>query len=529
MSIPPEKYYLNIGRAGDLKNPKERFVYRLLEIMPGFLIWLTLLAMIIASWLKPVWATIFIIAFSFYWLVRVAYFVFHLVASYRKMKRNLKINWLERLSALAKNDPAKNWLEIYQLIIFPIYKENWEIARTSFQALADSDFPKERMVVVLATEEKAGESAQVVAKNISQEFAAVFPHFLVTCHPQDLPGEIAGKGANGNWAARSAKEKIIDALSIPYENIIVSFFDIDTQVFPQYFSCLTYHYLTSKNPCRASFQPIPLYLNNLWEAPFFSRLVSFSNVFWQMLQQQRPEVIVTYSSHSMSFKALTEMDFWQDRVVCEDAGIFWKSYLFYDGEYKVVPLHYPLSMDSCVAKSFWGTVANQYKQQRRWAWGSEAIPYLLFGFLKNKNLPLKKKFNYPLLIIEGFWAWATNPLLILFLGWLPLLLGGEQFKSTVLAYNLPQTTQALMTLGMAGVVTSIVISALLLNPRPAWCQKRKKISMYLQWLFFPVTFIIFGAIPAIDAQTRLMLAKYLGFSVTEKARHFPNNPRNNII
>lgn len=522
MSIPLEKYYLNIGRASDLKDPKERFGYRLLEIMPGAFIWLTILAMIVVSWLKPVWAAIFIIAFAFYWLLRVAYFVFHLLASYRKMKRNLKINWLNRLDKL-------DWRDIYQLVIFPIYKEDLEVAQTSFQALADSDFPKERMIVVLATEEKAGESAQQVARNISQEFGSVFPHFLVTCHPQDLPGEIAGKGANGKWAARAAKEKIIDRLNIPYEKIIVSFFDIDTQVFSQYFSCLTYYYLTCKNPNRSSFQPVPLYLNNLWEAPFFSRVVSFSNVFWQMLQQQRPEVIVTYSSHSMSFRALVEMDFWQTRVVCEDAGIFWKSYLFYDGDYKVVPLHYPLSMDSCVAKGFWQTVSNQYKQQRRWAWGSEAIPYLLFGFWKNKKIPLKKKFHYPLLIIEGFWAWGTNPLLILFLGWLPLLLGGEQFKATILAYNLPQITQVLMTLGMAGVITCIVISTFLLNPRPAWCPKWKKISMFSQWLFFPVSFIIFGAIPAIDAQTRLMLAKYLDFSVTEKVRRFSNVPRDNII
>jgi cellulose synthase/poly-beta-1,6-N-acetylglucosamine synthase-like glycosyltransferase len=517
--IPADKYYVNIGRASDLPNPKERRLYRFLEMLPGFLVWLTLILMILLSWLKPFWAAFFIIIFCTYWLFRTTHFTIHLVAAYSKMKTNQKVNWLEKLNEL-KTESCQlkiNWQDIYHLVILPMYKESYEVVKDTMEALANCDYPKDKLIVVLGIEQRAGDFAKDLSARIEKEYKDEFFKFLLTCHPSNLSGEIAGKGSNETWMGKEAKTKVIDPEKIPYENIIVSCFDIDTQVFYQYFSCLTYHYLTCEKPLRSSFQPIPLYLNNFWEAPFFSRLVSAMNVFWQMMQQQRPEKVITYSSHSMPFFALAEMDFWQKNVVSEDAGIFWKAFLFYDGDYRVIPIHYPITMDAVVAPTFWRTVKNQYKQQRRWASGSEGIPYLLFGWLKNKKIPFSKGFSYAFLIMEGFWAWGTNAILILCLGWLPLMLGQGNFSSTVLAYNLPFITRNLMTLAMVGLFVCVIINTFL-TPKPKNFNLSKKISVIVQWIFFPVGLIIFGSFPSIDAQTRLMLGKYMGFWVTEKSR-----------
>ena len=213
------------------------------------------------------------------------------------------------------------------------------------------------------------------------------------------------------------------------------------------------------------------------------------------------------------------MDFWQTNVVSEDAGVFWKAFLFYGGDYQIIPIHYPVSMDSCVGGSTWQTIVNQYKQQRRWAWGSEGIPYLLFGFLKNKTISFHKKFNYSFLMIESFWAWGTNALLLLFLGWLPLWLGGLDFNNTLLSYNLPQAVQGLMTIALSGILVCVFVATLLLRFNPRAPAKRRNLLMIFQWIFLPFSLIIFGSIPAIEAQTRLMLGKYMGFWVTEKVRH----------
>src|SRR3989344_4075375 len=92
-----EKYYIDVGRASDLESVSERIIYRALEIMPGFLAWLTLILMVVFSWVKPAWAAYFIIAFCFYWFLRIGHFSFHLIASYRQMAKNLKMDWLKKL------------------------------------------------------------------------------------------------------------------------------------------------------------------------------------------------------------------------------------------------------------------------------------------------------------------------------------------------------------------------------------------------------------------------------------------------
>lgn len=80
--------------------------------------------------------------------------------------------------------------------------------------------------------------------------------------------------------------------------------------------------MSVNNPYRSSYQPIPVYHNNIWSAPFFSRVAAASNTFWQMMMQIRPEMLVTYSSHSMTFKALVDIGFWSTKMVSEDSRIF---------------------------------------------------------------------------------------------------------------------------------------------------------------------------------------------------------------
>jgi cellulose synthase/poly-beta-1,6-N-acetylglucosamine synthase-like glycosyltransferase len=424
------------------------------------------------------------------------------------MKKNLRIYWLN----LAKR--FRDFEKIYHLIVLPFYKEGKEIIESSLNSILNLNYPKEKIIIVLAVEERGGEKAKKVAKEIEEKFSKKFYKFFVFFHPENLPGEIKAKGANVNFAIEKVKKEVEE---IDPENIIFSVFDADTRPYPEYLGLLTYHYLKLKKEGNICFQPIPVYTNNVWQAPSFSRVIATSNTFWQMMQQERPEQLVSYSSHSIPFKTILEVGY-PKNVVSDDSRIFWKLYLLKNGNFKAVPLFYPVSMDAVLGKNLWRTIINQYKQQRRWAWGAENIPFLFFGFLKNKKISLLKKIKNSIIVLEGFWSWAVASLLIFFLGWLPAIIGGGKFKETVFGYGLPKITRNLMAISSSGMILCAILSLLILPKIPGKIGILKKLSIFLQWLLLPITLILFGSIPALDAQTRLLLGKYLGFWTTEKFR-----------
>lgn len=502
--------YFKVGRASELTG-SDRAIYRAFEMLPGILSWGTLILVVILSIWKPVAAAYFIIAFDLFWLLKTAYLSIHLRHNWKRLKHNMSVNWPEMLSKLKHE-------RIIHLIVLPFYKEGLDVVEQSIRGILDNQYDKKKFALVLAKEERAGSEASEVAEIIRSKYADKFGYFLTTSHPKDIPGEMAGKGSNIAYATEQARKLILDKQQIPYRDVIVSAFDVDTVPYKQYFSCVTWHFLTVPDPYKVSFQPVPFYNNNIWQAPVLSRVAAGSSTFWQMMQQERPEKLATFSSHSVSFQALYEIDYWQKNMVSEDSRIFWNLFLAHNGDYSVVPISYPVSMDANVAPTFWQTAKNVYKQHRRWTYGAENLPYLLFGFLKNKRIPFWTKLKTSLVQIEGFWSLATNPIMIFLLGWLPVILGGYKFNELVLSYNLPILTRNIMVVAMLGLIMSAIIFMSFLPEKPQSGKGISNVAMVLQWVLVPFTIIAFGAIPGLDAQTRLMLGKYMGFWVTPKHR-----------
>lgn len=535
-----------LGRKGEV-------FQRFFEVLPGATSWFLVLGLLALSFWMPLVASIFVIAFLFAWVLRLFYLTFLLMVSYFRLSLENRTDWLERIrgldrfetyvASLEKQGEGKDWKtrlsirfqrkelaalkasgkmpprssEIYHLVVIPVVKERPEVIEPNIAGIAGSRDLSEKILIAIAVEGRAQAAVKEGVRRIAEKYRSRFMEFLVVEHPDGLPGEARVKGANTTFAAQTAAE-YFKKCRIPFENVIVSCFDADTVVGPQYFNCLTYCFMVCPNRHRASFQPIPVFHNNIWDVPGFARVVETGSSFFQLIETTDPERLVTFSSHSMSFQALVEVGYWPVDMISDDSGIFWKSYLHFEGDYQVVPMLTTLSMDVVDAGAWWRTIVSLYKQKRRWAWGVENFPLVMRGFLKSRKISLYNKMRHGFKLFESHVTWAALPFLLTFAGWVPALSGGGEFSKTVLYYSANRITQAIFSLSSLALIGTIILSVWLL-PR-----KTKKTSLFwtlvhgLEWALVPLILVFLSAMPALDAQTRLMLNRRMEFWVSDKRR-----------
>ena len=537
--------------------PQEKRLQRFLEILPGASSWIVLLGLIFLSIFFPFWAAILIVAFYLSWILRILYSTIFLLLSYLCLHIEKKTDWMSRihgiddlptyLQANKHKRFGSHWRrrlshdillrqcdklmssktlppaskDIYHLVIFPVIKEGRDILEPAIEAISLQNFPLKQMIVIFALEERAQPPVKNAVTQLEHKYKNMFFDCLTVLHPANIAGEARVKGANVTYAAKQAAG-ILTKHQIPFENVVISCFDADTVVSPSYFSCLTYHFMVCPRRLRASFQPIPVYHNNIWHVPGFARVVETGSSFFQLIEATNPEKLVTFSSHSMSFKALVDVNYWPVDMISDDSAIYWKAYIHYDGDYQVIPMYITLSMDVACANNWWQTVKSVYKQKRRWAWGVENFPIVTRAFLKSKHIPFYEKSRLCFKLFEGHLSWATSGFILSIIGWLPVIFARKEFAASVVYYNVPYIANTIFALASFSVCITIVLSLSLLPKAKMRHRWLLKLGHALEWLLVPLILVLFSALPALDAQTRLMMGKYLEFWVTDKKRTPPS-------
>jgi cellulose synthase/poly-beta-1,6-N-acetylglucosamine synthase-like glycosyltransferase len=493
---------------------------RLLEILPGALTWFALLVPVIVAltirlndpsmlWILGLGAVLL----DAYWLVRTTVTVLCVRRTMGALQANARIDWWQRCqefeASLPAGSPAPS--EVVQCALIPTYTESYGVLRATVAALAAQNYPEHLRVCAIITRETDAGGIENVAR-LREEFAAKFLAFLHIRDPL-LPGIVVGKSAAMAYGGPVLKAAC-DELGLDPSRTLVTDLDSDFRLHPQYFAYITLQFCTAQDRLVSIWQPVPVFLNNLWRVPTAVRVMATAATQWQMFLHQNPHRLIMFSSYSLSLHLLDDVGYWDSDVIPEDSRFFWKSFFHCSGKLNLRPAFLTVNGDAPRARGYAATHASQYNQIKRWAWGATDIPYVTARMLIHPEIPWRLRARRYSNLIFNHLTWATLPLLLLFGGALPAFID--------LDYSLSSTATLLGT-ASASILTITLLNTLLLVqvdhricPKPAgWPWWRRRWAD-LQLFTYPVVGLALSVIPALEAQTRLMFGAYLEYRVTEK-------------
>lgn len=407
--------------------------------------------------------------------------------------------------------------DIIHAIIIATYKESREVLEPTIQSVLEGDYDMKKVIFVLAYEERGGPDVAERAAGLVRDYGDKFMHAMAVEHPADIPGEIIGKGGNVTYAGREL-QKYLEREGIDPLRVLVTTLDADNRPDKKYLPALSYVYSVCPDPVHASYQPVSMYTNNIWDAPAPMRVVATGNSFFNIVLSLRQHALRNFSSHAQPMAALIETDFWSVRTIVEDGHQFWRSYFTFDGNYRVYPLYVPIYQDAVLTEKYIKTLKAQFVQLQRWTWGASDIAYVVYqGMLKPGRSGKLPKFDYMTKLwrlLEGHVTWAVGPLLVLLGGFIPALFHAD----SITANQLPIIVSRVQTIALIFIIITIYFAFLTLPPKPARYRRHRTLWMILQWVYLPLTTIIYNSFAALYSQTRLMFGLYVAkFHVTEKA------------
>lgn len=534
----------------EIPQGKRKPLYRFLEILPGLISYGAIILLFLLSWLDPVLGSIYLFIIIASTLVKAVSVAYRTVQGYSVIKSAERVDWRGRMEDLSHphksferlrdednrsyhfNEHVENLKlmaamradypdpeKVYHAVIVAAYNEGIEILEPSIKAIGNNTFPNERIIVVLAYEARGGEAMKKTAKLLRERFKNTFMDFLLVEHPDNIPGEVVGKGPNLTYAGEELA-RYVKKSKLPVENVIVTSLDSDNLMHEKYLDSVAYEFITHPRRQHLSYQPVSLFTNNIWDAPAPTRVIAVSNSFFNVITTMRPHVLRNFASHSQPLQALEAMGFWSKRTIVEDGHQYWRSLFFFGGDYSVLPIRIPVYQDAVVDENFWKTVKAQFIQVRRWYYGASDVAYVgskLFVKKDQRLVPYLQLFPKFWRLLDGHVTLAIMAPIVAFGGWVPMIMNLS--AHTMVGYNLPNIVSIVETIAAVGLVVTVLISFRLLPPRPKKYRKGRALLMILQWILMPVTSIIYQSLAAFYAQTRLMLGLYMEkFDVTKKVR-----------
>ena len=481
---------------------------RFLERLPAYISWMILTVPFWGAIISPALVAFSIILFDIYFFWKAANLGINSIRGYLYIKNVSSKFWMKVLRS-----EKLDFTKMRHIVIIPTYKEPEEILDRTLGFLSEQEFPSKQISVCMALEER-DDNAKQKAERLMKKYARHFENFWITNHPLK-EGEVAGKSSNLSYAGRRIKEYIEEK---DYEKnfTTVTSCDADVSIHPKYFSNLTYEFLKDEKRYLHIWQGALVFYNNIWRVPMFVRVVHTVYSINNISELLRPASNFNFSTYTMSWKLLEESDFWDVDVVAEDWHFFFKAFFTHKGLVELKSIFLPLFADAAEGNTYLESLQSQYKQSRRWAWGVTDISYAISEFWrKRNNISWINSFFRILRTLEQHLLWPANWWLLTLGAAIPPLIN-PAFKYTALGFYLPRISGIILTVCTIFILSVVVVDWLLKPPRPAYFKKSFLPFTIIQFVLLPITGFLFGALPGMDAHTRLILGKRLDYQVTEK-------------
>lgn len=486
-----------------------RFFYRLLEILPGFFSWNLILFPYWGVFVIPNVVAYFVLLFNIYWFYQSFQIAISATLSHFRMQASMKHDWVADLKSFP------DWQKVQHVIIIPTYKEPIHILTRTIDSLAKQTLPTLKLSIVLAMEAREPqEEREKKVKELKKRYHGIFGDFLITVHKL-AEGEIIGKSSNERYAALEAKRILIDSGKHEMDYMTVTSCDADHVYHKNHFAYLTFKFLD--NPARYTFfwQPAVMFYNNIWDLPAVTRVPSTLSSIWNLSQLPRRDRLINGQNYTLSFKLLNEAGYWDPDKIPEDWGIFFKAFYQKRGGIEVEPIYLPLYADAVQSTSLIKTLKSQYQQQKRWAWGVSDTPWIIKKYLFVPRVPFWDKTTRLITVLWQHFMWPVNWFIITIGLTLPTAIN-PAFGRTTLGYTVPKVSSFVLTISLAFLIVMLILDRLYKPKRPKNFPLWRALLFPLEFVLMPVAGFIFGALPGLDAHTRLMLGKYIEYKVTEK-------------
>jgi cellulose synthase/poly-beta-1,6-N-acetylglucosamine synthase-like glycosyltransferase len=510
---PPVEPAKNSGRdtaSLDVVSDLRHYGYK----VPGMSTWLVFVVLLIGAVLIPNAALVILQLIGLYLMFRIAMVVIFYPVSQIRSRR-----WEARARLAAESGTALVGAagSVQHVVLIPTYKEPIAILVRTLRALAVQENARQQLTVVLAMEESETDGA-AKARQLRSQFESQFAHFLVTVHPAGLPNEVAGKGSNENWAARRAKEELVDRLGLPLENMTLTSCDADSVFNPHYFATLARLFVADPKRHRRFWQSPMRFDNNTWQLTAPLRLLAFFMNATLGSELADPLTIdLPISTYSLSFKLADEAGYWDGAVIAEDWHMFLRCLFATGGKVSLRPIFLPTSADSAVGDTPRQAMMNTYRQRLRHAWGAQDVGYILQQWRRSPQTPFAIKLLYLSKVVHDHVILTTSGLVV---GAVSLLLLAMHGASSIAQPGPLRVLVSVATVGniVVGVgMVAVALSEHLLCRRrsPGW-RPASLIGDMFMWPFLPFITIGLAGMPVLHAQAKLLFASPLIYVATPK-------------